>query len=327
MKTRKFVPRFYIALLVLAIITALSMTAFAVTPSDENFDDDSSLTEYGAQFTNDGIKYTLGGTVFGTMVSNDSWSPLGDADSDYYMNVGTDTSVKIEAADGSSFKLKSFDIDAMADTNILVTPSIGSAVIFVSNSDWVTQTVDLSGNTDFNNITYFTISGSNLLLCIDNLDFEDAVLPTYSVTYNGNNNTGGAVPTDGLSYHNGDTATVLGNTGSLVKTGYTFNGWNTAANGSGTPYIGGDTFSMGSSNVTLYAQWTAVDYTVTYNGNTNTGGLVPIDGNTYNITDTVTVLGNTGSLVKTGYTFNCWNTAANGSGTDYSGGETFAMGS
>ena len=112
--------------------------------------------------------------------------------------------------------------------------------------------------------------------------------------------------------------TVLGNTGTLVKTGYTFAGWNTAANGSGTSYSRGDTFAMGSSNVTLYAQWTANNYSVTYNGNTNTGGAVPTDGTVYHITDTVTVLGNTGTLVKTGYTFAGWNTAANGSGTSYS---------
>ena len=33
------------------------------------------------------------------------------------------------------------------------------------------------------------------------------------------------------NYLAGATVTVLGNTGSLVKTGYTFTGWNTAANG------------------------------------------------------------------------------------------------
>jgi uncharacterized repeat protein (TIGR02543 family) len=149
----------------------------------------------------------------------------------------------------------------------------------------------------------------------------------YHVTYEGNSNTGGAVPTDATSYNNGDTATVLGNTGSLIRTGYTFSGWNTASNGSGTSYTGGDTFGITTSSVTLYAQWTAIDYAVTYNGNTNTGGSVPVDENTYHITDTVTVLGNTGSLIKLGFTFTGWNTAANGSGTAYSGGDTFAMGS
>ena len=60
----------------------------------------------------------------------------------------------------------------------------------------------------------------------------------------------------------------------------------------------------------------AVTYTVAYAGNGNTGGTAPVDGSSpYNSGSTVTVLGNTGSLVKTGYTFANWNTAADGSGT------------
>jgi uncharacterized repeat protein (TIGR02543 family) len=153
------------------------------------------------------------------------------------------------------------------------------------------------------------------------------LIPTYTVTYNGNGNTGGAVPTDPNSYQQGVTVTVLGNTGSLVKTGSTFAGWNTAANGTGTAYAGGATFLMGTANVTLYAQWTLIPtYTVTYNGNGNTGGTVPVDGNSYQQGATVTVLGNTGTLVKTGSTFAGWNTAANGTGTAYAGGATFLMG-
>ncbi|OKP93860.1 InlB B-repeat-containing protein, partial [Paenibacillus sp. P46E] len=151
--------------------------------------------------------------------------------------------------------------------------------------------------------------------------------PTYTVTYNGNGNTGGTVPTDSNSYPQGDVVTVLGNTGTLVKSGYTFAGWNTAANGSGTDYAANATFSMGSANATLYAKWTAnPTYTVTYNGNGSTGGTVPTDSNSYPQGDVVTVLGNTGTLVKTGYTFAGWNTAANGSGTDYASNATFSMG-
>jgi len=87
-----------------------------------------------------------------------------------------------------------------------------------------------------------------------------AILPsTYQVTYDGNGNTGGAVPVDASSpYAAGATVTVLGNTGSLVRDGFTFNGWNTAANGSGDSYAAGETFTMPAANVTLYAQWTAV---------------------------------------------------------------------
>jgi uncharacterized repeat protein (TIGR02543 family) len=62
------------------------------------------------------------------------------------------------------------------------------------------------------------------------------------------------------------TVTVLGNTGTLVRTGHTFAGWNTKADGSGTDYVANATFTMGSANVTLYAKWTAnPTYNLTYN--------------------------------------------------------------
>ena len=154
---------------------------------------------------------------------------------------------------------------------------------------------------------------------------------TYTVTYNGNGNTGGTVPIDAASpYVVGATVTVKANTGALVRTNYTFNGWNTAANGSGTPYAatGAVTFSMPASNVVLYAQWTANTYTVTYNGNGNTGGTVPVDAaSPYIVGATVTVKANTGTLTKTGAVFSGWNTLANGSGTAYAatGAVTFSM--
>jgi uncharacterized repeat protein (TIGR02543 family) len=86
------------------------------------------------------------------------------------------------------------------------------------------------------------------------------VLTNYTVTYNGNTNTSGNVPLYGSSlYTSGTTFTVLGNLGSpvLAKTGFTFSGWNTAANGSGTSYSPGNTFTI-NSNTILYAQWIEV---------------------------------------------------------------------
>ena len=77
-----------------------------------------------------------------------------------------------------------------------------------------------------------------------------------TVTYNGNTNTSGTAPTDGVSpYSSGSNVTVLGNLGSLAKTGFTFAGWNTEANGSGTSYSQGNTFTI-NENTILYARWT-----------------------------------------------------------------------
>ena len=64
---------------------------------------------------------------------------------------------------------------------------------------------------------------------------------------------------DSNQYQQGTTVTVLGNTGSLVKTwfsfSYTFSGWNTKSDGSGTSYAPGATFTMPAANMTLYAKW------------------------------------------------------------------------
>ncbi|MCL2337008.1 MAG: S-layer homology domain-containing protein [Firmicutes bacterium] len=80
----------------------------------------------------------------------------------------------------------------------------------------------------------------------------------YTVTYNANgDNIGGTVVSDTNSpYLPGDPVTVLGNTGNLTKANYNFAGWNTKADGTGTSYMPGATFSMPANDVILYAQWT-----------------------------------------------------------------------
>lgn len=82
--------------------------------------------------------------------------------------------------------------------------------------------------------------------------------PTFTIMYDGNTNTGGSVPTDSTQYLAGTTATVAGNVGNLEKTGYRFVGWNTKVNGTGTTYIANNTFTIGSTNVILYAKWEAL---------------------------------------------------------------------
>jgi uncharacterized repeat protein (TIGR02543 family) len=80
---------------------------------------------------------------------------------------------------------------------------------------------------------------------------------TYSVTYDGNTNTGGVAPTDANAYNEDDLVTVLDNTGSLTKTNYIFAGWNTLANASGIDRTPDLTFAIGVENVILYAKWVA----------------------------------------------------------------------
>lgn len=89
------------------------------------------------------------------------------------------------------------------------------------------------------------------------------LMPTYTVTYNANGATSGSVPAAQTKYH-GINLTLATNSGSLAKSGYTFTGWNTAFDGSGTAYPAAGTYST-DATVTLYAVWTPT-LTVTVSG-------------------------------------------------------------
>lgn len=92
---------------------------------------------------------------------------------------------------------------------------------------------------------------------------------TYRVTYDANGGTG-SVPTDAHSYAQAAIVTVPGNTGNMAKPGYftgcSFAGWNTKADGSGTSYAEGTTFSVGSADVILYCVWLDAEYAFTSSG-------------------------------------------------------------
>lgn len=196
----------------------------------------------------------------------------------YTSNVGSDvTSVKVTptvADSKATVKVNGASIESgVASTDIPL--SVGATTIYV-----VVTAEDGSSNKTYN----ITVNRA---------------APTYTVTYNGNDSTAGTVPTDSQFYIESDPVTVLGNTGNLVKTGYTFAGWNTKADGSGMDYTENTKFNIGTSNVTLYAQWIPNQYTVTFNSN---GGNT-INPITANYDTTITAPLNT---VRVGYTFIDW---------------------
>jgi uncharacterized repeat protein (TIGR02543 family) len=152
------------------------------------------------------------------------------------------------------------------------------------------------------------------------------LIPTYNVLYFGNGSTGGSAPVDNQSYENGETVTVA-SSGTLIRSGYTFSGWNTTAASDGTAYAIGTTLTMASEDVNLYAQWDQLPtYNVFYFGNGSTSGSAPVENTEYYSGDTHTVEG-VGSLSRIGHTFEGWNTNSSGNGTDYSPGDTISMGS
>jgi uncharacterized repeat protein (TIGR02543 family) len=85
-----------------------------------------------------------------------------------------------------------------------------------------------------------------------------------------------------------------------TRVGFSFNGWNTNAGGTGTNYNAGASFVMPASATTLYARWTASTVTLTFDAS---GG-----------TNVSSITGNIGSALtaptaptRVGYSFTGWN--------------------
>jgi uncharacterized repeat protein (TIGR02543 family) len=107
---------------------------------------------------------------------------------------------------------------------------------------------------------------------------------------------------------------------SFTRTGYTFVDWNTAADGSGTSYANGATYSF-STSITLYAQWKAgrvPTHSVAFKANGGAGSMAVERDNT------PTVL-SANHFTRVGHTFTSWNTKANGSGANYGDGATYSF--
>lgn len=117
---------------------------------------------------------------------------------------------------------------------------------------------------------------------------------TYTVSYNANGGTG-APASQTKTY--GVNLTLSAAT--PARTGFTFLGWNTAANGSGTGYAPGGTYSA-NAPATLYAQWQADQPEVS--AFMNVGGTVKQAEKVYaNVGGTVKeceVYANVGGVIK-----------------------------
>ena len=83
---------------------------------------------------------------------------------------------------------------------------------------------------------------------------------TYTITFDANGGTGSMNPINGICP--GDNQTLPANT--FTRTGYTFDGWATSANGN-KAYNDKATIPNINSNITLYARWKANTYTITSN--------------------------------------------------------------
>ncbi len=169
--------------------------------------------------------------------------------------------------------------------------------------------------------TLFELTGSeqyvvNIESC-NQLDFEIpyAQIPEnfYTVEYDAN---GGSGDMPKSVHELGQSSALLSN--EFTKTGYTFVGWKTTADGSAALYPDASSIrdiAAAGETVTLYAHWTPISYTVVYDGNKPSSassavvGEVAAQNCTYD--ESFTIAANQYTL--TGWTFCGWSMSATAS--------------
>lgn len=157
------------------------------------------------------------------------------------------------------------------------------------NSD-VTSSVSLSSST--NKDATFTMPAYGVTVT------ATFAIDTYAITYAagtyGSGSLAGGTKTYGVSY------TLSSSSSAFTRTGYTYDGWSTAAAGSSKNYNLGGSYTTNAAQ-TFYPHWVVTNYTIGYTLN---GGSVAVDNPTsYTIESSAITLNNP---TKTGYTFAGW---------------------
>lgn len=134
---------------------------------------------------------------------------------------------------------------------------------------------------------------------------------SYNIRFDGNKASNGSMDAEYILYD--ETKPLTAN--AYKKTGYTFTGWNTKADGSGKTYHDEDNVLNLATNgvITLYAQWSANHYSVVFDRNHATGGVVGAVSMIYDQSRQLPANG----FTRTGYQFDGWNAKADGSGQSY----------
>lgn len=164
---------------------------------------------------------------------------------------------------------------------------------------------------DAANTTYSTAASQTL--------FAKWTANQYAISFDTNGAPTGSTPSSGNYTTGGIAYTVPGNTGGLENPGFSFAGWNTRADGTGTTYGPGtaNTSYSGLAALPLFAKWTAGTFPITFDANGALSGIVPIDGSYTTGDPAYPIPGNDGNLEREGFAFGGWNTRPDGTGTTY----------
>ena len=215
----------------------------------------NTYTYYPNKNTTISAEYEYRWTLKGTFPNESEWTK------DHFIeHVGVNASsqdtgyVELLLPGNASFQFKVIDRESGAWHSCSGTTD-GSEYSFTYLSD---KEKDCSAHTGSEKNMIFHTAAPGTYKFAWNADTKTLTVtyPTsYLVTYNGNGNTGGTAPT-GVYYASNATVTVADEPDGWAKSAYTFGGWNTADDGSGSNYTAGSGQFTITDDTPLYAKWT-----------------------------------------------------------------------
>jgi uncharacterized repeat protein (TIGR02543 family) len=213
---------------------------------------------------------------------------------------GSGRAYTVKIAD-ETVKSGTFDINGKYTTTI----ATGTKTIDRASSDQnITFSVSFTFDITWSNVYGGTKSASGSITI--------GKKPVYTVTYNANGGSG--APSSQTKWS--DTSIVLSSI-EPTRSGYTFLGWSTTYNGN-VLYYPGDEYST-NADITLYAIWNAIKYTIYYDANGGTGSPA---AQTKKHGETITL--STITPTRTDYAFLGWGTSSSSTVVSYSAGATYS---
>ena len=279
------------------------------------------------------ISYTTTGTAKVTARTVDKSNNYNESTKDFTINKYTITFIK-EPADkigGGTINITKLCYAISGQSCSITSPDIekkGYTIIgWNTNKNATTSIWNINTSKSISSsATYYPILKANIYTIT--LNNQGATSSGTKKVYYQYNTTKTINGTTCYYYTNSSLTTCLSggyNINKPSKTGYSFKGYYTSTNGSGTNYVNSSGTFINNAyktigDKTLYANWQANTYTITYNAN---GGSGAPSSQSYTYdpnNDTVFYLSST-TPSRSGYTFLGWSLSSTATSASYSAGQ------
>ncbi len=226
----------------------------------------------------------------------------------------TVSSITYAPGDSAASVTADFQVPVSGDSGTTITWTSSDPAVVAIAADGSTTVSRPSGSNATVTLTATITKGDSTYTKTITVIVLAADVVNHAITFNAN---GGSGSMSNQTVAEGATANLNANT--FTYSGHTFSGWATSSGGS-VVYADGASFTMGGSDVTLYAVWSAITHTITFNANGGSGSM-----SNQTIEEGATASLNANTYTYSGHTFSGWATSSGGS-VVYADGASFTMG-